>query len=156
MEWASPRKAIHHGRETRFLLACSSEQGPAAGDTGAAIPVELAEFWRCFTEARLFVDTSFGQWGLKLHKPEEARRLTSRFRTQRTRDHVEGDLVLGEFLGDSELLLVRCDPNAADYGRVVVALPMDPRGDWYDAAGDLGVFLEKYERAQGAKFWEEA
>lgn len=154
-EWASPKKAIHRGRATSLPLACSVEPGPSMGDPGVLAPADLDEFWRAFRAARLFVDTSHGQWGLVLHNPEEARALTKKFRAQRTRDHAEGDLVLGEFLGDAELLFVRCDPKAADYGRVVVALPLDPRSDWYEVAESLGAFLDQYERAQGAKFWEE-
>jgi hypothetical protein len=81
--------------------------------------------------------------------------LTEKFRAQRARDHAAGDLVVGRFLGDSDLLVVRCAPHAADYGRVVVALPLDPRGEWYEAAGSLEKFFERYEQAHGAKFWEE-
>lgn len=90
-----------------------------------------------------------------MHSPDKARLLTDKFREQRTRAYAAGDLVVGEFLGDSDLLIVRCDTTAADYGKVVVALPLDPRGEWYEVAESLGKFFEKYERAHGAKFWEE-
>lgn len=90
-----------------------------------------------------------------MHSPDKVRLLTEKFRAQRAREYAAGDLVVGEFLGDSDLLIVRCDPAAADYGKIIVALPLDPRGDWYEVAESLGKFFEKYERAHGARFWEE-
>jgi hypothetical protein len=102
----------------------------------------------------LFEDRNYGQWGLILYEPQEAETVTAKFRIQRARDFAEGDLVIGEFLGDSDLLVIRCDPQERDYGRVMVALPLDPRSDWYSVAGNLEAFLEEYERAEGAKFWE--
>jgi hypothetical protein len=64
------------------------------------------------------------------------------------------DLIIGEFLGDAELLLVRCDPGAPDFGQVVVVLPIDARKDWPIAASNLSEFVAKYVESSGDKFWD--
>jgi hypothetical protein len=154
-EWATARSAIHRGERTEFRFECSVEPGPALGDAGVAMPTSLAEFWNATAGARLFEDKRYGQWGLVLLSPQDARARTRAFADERRRDALFGDLVAGEFLGDQDLLFIRCDPASEDFGRVQVAMPLDSRDDWYDAAPDLGTFLEQYERAQGAKYWEE-
>ena len=87
--------------------------------------------------------------------PEDAKEMTADFKLRRSGDYVPGDLVIGTFLGDSDLLVVRCDPDSPDFGHVMVALPLDPRRDWYRVAGNLETFLQEYERSEGAKFWED-
>ena len=119
------------------------------------VPPSLAEFWTVAAGARLFEDVMYGQWGLVLLSPDAARARTADFVKRRPRDALPGDLIVGHFSGDQELLLVRCDPGVPDYSQVLVALPLDRREDWYQAASDFGAFLIEYERAQGAKFWEE-
>jgi len=39
-------------------------------------------------------------------------------------------------------------------GSVRVALPLDPRPNWFAVAEDLGEFLCRYREARGAKYWE--
>ncbi len=150
-----PRAATHRGESSVLRLCCQVETGAADGNPGVTVPGKLAEFWRHASGARLFEDTEYGQWGLVLLSPDEAVRETEEFRKDRARDYVDGDLIVGLFLGDQDLLLVRCDPEVEDFERVLVALPLDTRIDWYEAAPNLSVFLEKYERAEGAKYWEE-
>jgi hypothetical protein len=114
----------------------------------------LAEFWLFASSAKLFEDVDYGQWGLVLFGPDQAAIETRKFRDDRKNDCVAGDLIVGRFLGDQDLLLVRCDPDAFDFERVKIVLPLDIRTDWYDVAPNLGGFLEEYEREEGAKFWE--
>jgi hypothetical protein len=64
--------------------------------------------------------------------------------------------VIGEFLGDSERLVVSCSTAAADSGRVYVALPLDPRKEWESPASSLAEFLARYLDAQGEKYWDVA
>lgn len=95
-------------------------------------PRPLAEFWEKAGGARLFEDVRFGQWGLVLFSPSGSLRATSRYRDERAGDAATGDLIVGEFLGDQELLLVRCDPGASDWGAVIRAenpLPSEPRAE---------------------------
>lgn len=117
-------------------------------------PNDLREFWDIAQSAVLFEDQEYGQWGLKLLDPQMALDVTVRCRSQRQRDFIEGDLIIGEFLGDSDVLVIRCDPTASDFGTVLVALPLDPRSDWDRVAESFGEFLECYTKAGGRKFWE--
>lgn len=155
-EWKVPRHAVHDGKLT--ALALSVQTDPAAGGPppGISAPPDVLEFWRWFECVRLFEDRRSSQWGLVLVPPRRALGLTEALRRERSGDALDGDLVLGEFLGDSDLLLVRADPKANDYGSVIVALPLDPRPDWYRVGSSLTDFLRQYASAEGAKFWEKS
>jgi hypothetical protein len=61
--------------------------------------------------------------------------------------------VIGKFLGDSDLLVIRADETQSDFGSVIVALPIDPRPDWYHVAKSLADFLEEFAQSGGQKFW---
>ncbi|MGK3964542.1 SMI1/KNR4 family protein [Sorangium sp. So ce118] len=159
-EWSTPRHARHRGKATPFPLSCSIErpwcsveQSFAALDLDIRMPADLEDFWHYAISARLFEDTEFGQWGLALLAPCDALARTRLFEGERPADYTVGDLIVGEFLGDSDLLLLRCDPDKADFGRALVALPIDPRRDWCDVAPSLSQFIERYALAQGDKFW---
>lgn len=115
-------------------------------------PRELAEAWSVSRESRLFEDVDYGQWGLVLLSPAESARRTAEQRELRPDDYRAEDVVIGEFLGDLELLVLA--PSEAADQRVLVALPLDGRQDWYPAAPDLAQFLERYRDQRGAKFWE--
>src|SRR5205814_9397530 len=117
-----------------------------------SVPPDVMELWSEFRSARLFEDRRFSQWGLVLVPPERALALTDKLHRERARDALPGDLVVGEFLGDSDLLIVRASPEAADYGAVLVALPLDRRRDWYRVGPGLVDFLRSYSNAEGAKF----
>lgn len=142
-----------------MTFACSfSAEGATPGEVIALwpeCPDDLKQFWDEARTARLFEDERYGQWGLEIFDPKEAAQVTDDYRATRERDFVGGDLVVGRFLGDSDLLLVRCDPAVQDFGSVLVALPLDRRPDWYKAAESVAAFLDKYVRSGGEKFWTE-
>lgn len=116
-------------------------------------PHALAEFWVKTRTAKLFEDQVYGQWGVVILDPTEATATTQKCQEQRRRDFIVGDLVIGKFLGDSDLLVIRNDPTASDFGNVLVALPIDPRSEWYRVADSFGMFLESYITAAGDKYW---
>lgn len=153
-DWASPRQAVHKGRKTAFAFACALRAAPDRPSLSAELPAELEEFWSAFEEARLFEDSDYGQWGLVLLGHGAAQARTDVFQDERSSDTRAGDLVVGEFLGDSDLLLVRCDASSHDFGNVVVAAPLDPRVDWPTVAVSLDEFLSRLAEAEGAKYWE--
>ena len=117
-------------------------------------PAELAEAWSVSRESRLFEDVDYGQWGLVLFSPAASAKRTAEQRALRPDEYCAEDVVVGEFLGDLELLVLA--PSETGDRRVLVALPLDGRQDWYPAAPDLAWFLERYRDQQGAKFWESA
>lgn len=140
-----------------MTFECSiSDQAASQTDLSALpfeCPEELRLFWMEVSTARLFEDTEYGQWGLEILEPTRAVEVTERFRKERQQDSKYGDLVVGQFMGDSDLLIVRCDPTAIDFGAVMIALPLDTRDDW-DIVGDsLGDFLQKYVTSGGDKYW---
>ncbi len=133
--------------------------GANADDLNACepeLPDHLREFWSISRTAKLFEDREYGQWGLEILTPQRAVEMTNSYRARRQRDFVDGDLVLGQFFGDSDLLIIRCDVNSPDYGNVLVALPLDPRPHWYLSAESFAEFLQRYAKAGGDKFWENA
>ncbi|THF85437.1 hypothetical protein E7T09_15835 [Deinococcus sp. KSM4-11] len=93
------------------------------------VPAALHNFWLLAASARLFEDMQYGQWGLVIHDPCAARHATDAYQLARYDDARAGDLVVGMFLGDCDLLIVRPDPKADDEGQVLVALPLDGRVD---------------------------
>jgi hypothetical protein len=123
---------------------------------GVEVPDDVLRFWREAAWARLFEDATYGQWGLEILAPGAARAETERQQLARKREFIQGDLVLGRFLGDSDLLIVRSDKAQSDFGRVLVALPLDPRRDWCPVASSFEDFLSKYASAFGDKYWEVA
>ena len=61
------------------------------------------------------------------------------------------DIVIGEFLGDSDLVLYSPSAGAS---HIVIALPIYGRSEWPSAAPDLVSFLSSYLEGGGDKFWE--
>lgn len=138
-------------------FTCSfADEGVSTQDVSAIVPncpQDLREFWMVARNARLFTDTTYGQWGLEILDPHESVRITEQFQRRRTRDVIVGDLIVGRFLGDSDMLLLRSDPDQSDYGSVHVALPIDPRVEWYSVAESFAAFLDTLITSGGAKYW---
>lgn len=119
---------------------------------GHPLPESVMDLWLTVRRARLFEDVDYGQWGLILLAPKDSVERTAKELRLRPGDYQAGDVVLGEFLGDQELLVV--SGEAADGHQVLVALPLDHRSDWHVAASGLCEFLEAYWQQGGHKFWE--
>jgi hypothetical protein len=157
-EWLVPSKPSVLGMQSPFRLACKFEKGLSEEEIRSVVddvtPPELREFWRSARAAKLFFDVDFGQWGLNVFSPETSRIETAEFRTDREADFVVGDVVCGRFYGDTDMLLIRSDPAARDFGTVIVALPLYPRKDWFLAAKSFTIFLKTYAETFGDKFWE--
>lgn len=136
----------------------STLDGPADANEvkGAWMGQELAtdagDLWASCLSARLFEDVDYGQWGLVLMSPSASATRTAREREARAADLRPDDVVLGEFLGDQELLVLA--PSEEGPRRVLIALPLDSRADWFGAASGLGEFLDRYFDSAGEKYWE--
>lgn len=152
-EFTEPRNGIG---SSPFRLACTLDEPATEHQILAAwdnrpVPADLVELWRTCREARLFEDVDYGQWGLRVLSPEESVQRTETERAARPADVGPEDVVFAEFLGDQELLV----RTTGDDG-VLVALPLDPRSDWYTAGPDIEAFLEHYLASLGEKYWEAA
>ena len=65
-----------------------------------------------------------------------------------------GDVLVGEFLGDLERVLLRCEHDSHDFGSVMIVAELDPRQDWFKPSRSILDFLEQFVAAEGEKFWE--
>jgi hypothetical protein len=139
-----------------FKLGCSFVAPATDQEIRSAWPVappdELIRAWSVSKESRLFEDVDYSQWGLVLLSPSDSAQRTAEQRALRPGDYSPDDVVVGEFLGDLELLVMA--PSETGELRILVALPLDHRQEWYPAAPDLARFLESYRDQHGAKFWE--
>jgi hypothetical protein len=139
-----------------FRLGCSLA-APATDEEirsvwSEAVPEELLDAWSVSRESRLFEDVDYGQWGLVLLSPTASAERTAEQRRLRPAEYRPGDFVAGSFLGDLELL-VMASSEVGDR-KILIALPLDSRQDWYPAAPDFAHFLERYRDSQGSKYWE--
>jgi len=116
------------------------------------LPAELIDLWSICRQARLFEDVDYGQWGLVLLDPMASAARSARERATRPLEFKDDDVVIGEFLGDQELLVLA--PSEDGRRQVIVALPLDPRADWLPAGTNLGEFFDTYFVVGGRKFWE--
>jgi len=144
---------VYTAPDNPFRLG-NSLRVPASSDEIAAawsdvdVPDHVISFWTSAGSATLFADLDDGQWGLELFDPPTSRERTEVERVRRPDDIVSGDVVVGAFLGDLELVVVDAD------GGVRIALPLDPRSDWYRPASSFAGFLDRYVESTGHKFWE--
>jgi hypothetical protein len=119
------------------------------------LPEELVSLWESVSSIRLFEDTAHGQWGLLVWSPSEVlRRNPEERRAYRGSELRDGDLIIGEFLGDLERVLVRCDQESNDFGRVLIVAELDRRRDWCIPAASVLEFLEGFVASYGQKYWE--
>lgn len=121
---------------------------------GITLPLALIHLWNQTSELRLFEDVTYGQWGLILWSPDRVITEQEKRIAERQENFRPGDLIIGEFLGDADLLVLRCDATSLDFGNVLIALPLDSREEWYLAADSLESFLSQFIEAKGDKFWE--
>jgi hypothetical protein len=115
-EWSQPRNPVPAGDLEPMAFACNfSEEGVSADELsklGLTVPPALLQFWTIARWGKLFQDCTYGQWGLEILTPAGAASITAREMQQRQADYQASDLVFGRFLGDSDLLVLRCDPAA--------------------------------------------
>jgi hypothetical protein len=121
--------------------------------SGRELPSDGVELWAVSREARLFEDVEYGQWGLVLLSPSASATRTAQERELRPYDLRADDIVLGEFLGDQELLVLA--PSETGWRRILIALPLDSRAAWFGAGADLHEFLVRYFDSDGDKYWEQ-
>ncbi|MFN8511279.1 MAG: SMI1/KNR4 family protein [Thermomicrobiales bacterium] len=126
-----------------------------------ALPKDLRALWKRTSGLILFEDLLFGLWGLVIWSPDQALSRHTRYSNDWADDDRclrPGDLLIGEFLGDLEQIVIRCDPQQLDFGSVLIAQPIDPREDWPVVANSLSGFLTRFIetnlRRFGEKYWE--
>ena len=105
--------------------------------------------------AFLFLDEKYGQAGLNLYSLEDLEtKINFWLSSYRANSLIKGDLIIGEFLGDSDFVILRCDQEADDYGTIIISHPYDERRNWFYVKGGFTKFLSDFVRAEGYKYWE--
>ena len=117
------------------------------------VPTDLVEFWKEVETAKLFYDRTFGQWGLEILKPDDALFLTNEQKNIRSKDYLHSDLIIGKFIGDSDLLVISCNKQDK-FGEIIVANPIDSRNEWSTVSRSFLDFLTEYILQKGDKYWE--
>lgn len=143
--------------ESDFRLACQLDTPASAAEiqeafAGRKIDEELVNLWGECRSARLFEDIDYGQWGLLILPPAITANKTTTEHDQRPNELLACDLVIGEFLGDLDILVI--SPSERTGRRVMVAPPLDPRDEWYGVGESIAEFLDKFYQANGEKYWE--
>lgn len=127
-------------------LTCSLGSGLSDRDIPVDAAGQLREFWRRTSGGLLLVDEQFGICGLTLHNPTEAKQ-RSRDRADDRYEVSDSDWVLGEFVGDTDMLIIDADDA------VVISAGSYPRSDWYRFES-LSDVLSKYVETTAEKYWE--
>lgn len=119
------------------------------------LPEEISLLWSRASELRLHEDVNYGQWGCILWSPAEIiARHRQAFDWRGRDDFRRGDLIIGEVRGDTDLVVLRCDPSQKDYGNIIIALAIDPRDDWPCVASCIAEFVLAFLSHPDKKFWE--
>lgn len=118
----------------------------------ARAPVEAIELWSVCNTAHFFLDIDFGQWGLRLLGPWGSAAKTRRLAAEQYPRFRPDDVIVGEFIGDGDLLLVA--PSETAHQRILVADEIVSREEWAGVGEDFATFFETYFEARGEKFWD--
>jgi hypothetical protein len=108
------------------------------------LPTELKMLWKYASEVRIMMleEGNCMRSGIYLSSPlnvlEYHRAKISEESSER---YIEGDLVIGERVGDLMLFVVRCNRNAGDFGTVLLSGPIDQRKDWEVVGATITEFL---------------
>lgn len=151
----SIRQLVNQVKEHEFFRRFFKVVAPVPWDASAMesrldvrVPTELSELWGVASSMRLF---ETAERGLMIASPDEALVRTQAERWMSPDDIQQGDLLVGEFQGEAQKVIVRCDPSQEDYGHVLIVETPSSR---MRAAPDLHSFLERYVEAQGDKYWQ--
>lgn len=128
----------------------ASEADIRAAWPDGALPDDIRELWLRSRSARLLVEETYGASGLELLSPAKSATFTSEWFSERE-DMREGDVLVGDFLGDADRLVYA--PSESGLRRLLVADPIDDRNDWYGAARTIAGFLIRYHESRGDYFW---
>lgn len=120
------------------------------------IPEQILECWGLCSSITLLRDKRRNLRGLRTHPPDERIIEVNRYILKdviQPEDYLTGDLILAEFGGEQDQLIVRCDPSADDFGELLIAMPIDSREDWFHMGNSLVRFLKDFIEHNGYTYW---
>ena len=117
------------------------------------IPEYLHILWKYASNVYICEEINYGQWGLVLWNPIEVLH-NNQGDPRFTAYHLEkGEIIIGEFKGDLDVVIIRCDKNQEDFGKIIIAEGMAPREEYEIVTKSLLEFLEKFMNDPTKKFW---
>jgi hypothetical protein len=138
---------------TGYISYINRENAGRSNRFSVALPADVQTWWNFVFRATLFKDIEYGQWGLRILSEEESYNQTLVCLEERRDEFEHTDVILGTFIGDSDVLFINCEAGP-DFGNVYVARPIDERKDWPKVANSFSEFLGQYIDSFGNKFWE--
>ncbi|ATZ64496.1 SMI1/KNR4 family protein [Acinetobacter bereziniae] len=148
--WTKPK--VINNISIDMLFRCRFLHGINEFDN-ILFPEDFIEFYKISNGAYLFEDVTYGQWGLILLDLYFIRLKTEEFMFDNV-GGIFGDYIVGEFIGDNDLLLLRLDKSKEDYGSIIIANRMDTRDDWRKIEKNFRNFIVNFTINEGQKYWE--
>ena len=148
-KWSVAKPVIHKGVTSQHKYISVFNDG--INILHLTLPKELLEFYSLSDGTILFKDVEYGQWGMKIYPSSQLADLNEKVKIYRE-DLSESDLIIGEFYGDSDLIVLSLEEH--NYGEVIICTPIDKRKDWHFLKMNFEEFLQKYFESEGDKFWE--
>jgi hypothetical protein len=148
-KWSIAKKVSHSGIISDYKHISVFNDGIEVKVNN--IPQELLALFSISNGLILFKDVEYGQWGLKIYPYPTLLNANEQIKSWRT-DLNKNDLIIGEFYGDSDLIILSLEDY--NFGQVIICTPLDERKDWYFLKMNFEEFLEKYIDSEGEKFWE--
>jgi hypothetical protein len=128
------------------VLTSRLRDGLTDGEIPVGVPLQARELWQRTSGGVLMRDLQFGICGLTLHDPDEAKKVSGD-RAQVGYDVTESDWVVGEFIGDTDMLII--DEN----NKVLISTGSYSRESWY-VFTSLENVLKRYVESYAEKYWE--
>lgn len=121
-----------------------------------SLPPDLIQLWQLAGEIRICEDIDAGQWGLILWSPDDVISKHQAETKGRITDDIDFQyhLIIGEFLGDLDLITLHCNPQENTWGNVIVADLFQNKDEWSTVAKSLSEFLALFIEAPLQKYWE--
>jgi hypothetical protein len=141
--------------ESRYEEPVSWSKSDFVHQLGKNIPSDLTALWQYASRLHIYEETNFGQWGLIIWNPSETLQNNQSNSILSTYELANGDLIIGEFKGDLEKIVIRCDENNNDRGAITIASSIDPRNEWLTVARSLTSFLNAFIENPDNKYWEQ-
>ena len=160
-DWSVPKKTNYCNNSFELLCVFNNKglkdylRKSAFGLGIINIPSQYLNFIKETDGAKLFYDKIYGQAGMYLYETDILYKKNVEWHNSYMKqDLLQTDLIIGEFFGDNDLVILRCDNRSDDYGHIIISLPLDERKDWYFTNDNFEPFLIKFCNNEGVKYWE--
>lgn len=143
---------------TRSWVEAAVPWSPVSIETAlsVSIPPDLSALWTIASRLYLHIDVKDRQWGLEIWGPDQVVSLHSEEVAAFDEDDLrDGDMLIGSFVGDTDLLVARCRQGSEDFGHIIVVPEGYHRKYWYRVSCDLAYFLSRHLDSPESKYWED-